>query len=84
MKMGSRHLVRARELDLEAKALETADEVAGDLGLVETIKGCLSEFVVRNTFGKHVIGDDENLVAEGDGGALYPLRALRRWNLSFK
>jgi len=39
MKMGSRHVGKLRDLDFESEALETTDEIAGDLVLVRRCPG---------------------------------------------
>ena len=73
------------EGDVVAEALDTSFEVGDGSGPGDLVEVGFSEFAVGRALGEHVIGSHEDFfVSDGESGAQWPLRALRRWNLSLR
>src|SRR5271166_3609257 len=62
-------LGRALKRDVIAEALKPALQVCDGAGLTDLVEIGFSEVAVRQSFGEHVIGADENLVGNGEGRA---------------
>jgi len=66
------------QCDSVTETFQTMNEVAGEVVLVEFVQVEISQFVVGNLPGKHVIDCHQDFVGDGHRGRLYPRRALRR------
>jgi hypothetical protein len=74
-----------REGDVIAQAFEALDQATGSIRTGELIQISVTQVVVGNLLIEHMIGGDQNLVGDRDGGAFIPAgRALRRENFSRK
>ena len=64
--LASRGLGRALKRDVIAEALEPALQVCDGSGLTDLVEIGFSEVAIRQPFGEHVIGADENFVGDGE------------------
>ena len=60
------------------ETFQAMDEVSGQVMLVEVVQVGISEFVVVDSLGIHVIDGHQDLVGHRYRCRLYPRRALRR------
>src|SRR5208283_5596114 len=54
------------EGDVIAEALETSFEVGDGSGLADLVEIGFAEVAIRQVFGEHVIGGDEDFVSDGE------------------
>ena len=82
--VGSCGLSLGFEGDAIAEAFEAAFEIGDGSSLADLVEVSFSEVAVRQPFGEHVIGGDEDFMGDGEGRAHGAAAGLETWNLSLR